>query len=104
MYLICNYGKCACVCACVREQAEGPGTVQGRREQTCSVCACVTCALVCVVHTIFCAERFEGEVADSSFISSWLYWCSCFCMGLCEVFFTSSRPFLIDLIILSEMK
>ena len=47
---------------------------EGGRDQTCSVCACVTCALVCNVHTISYAESFEGG-GGSSFISSGLYWC-----------------------------
>ena len=56
---------CACVCLRLREQAEGPGAVQGGREETCSVCASLTCALVCVVHTISCAESFKGGGAGS---------------------------------------
>ena len=45
------WDMCECLCVLATE---------GGRDQTCSVCACVQCALVCVVHTISCAERFKG--------------------------------------------
>ena len=56
-YLICTY---MCVCDWESKQRALEQFKVGGKEQTCSVCACVTCALVCVVQTASCAERFEG--------------------------------------------
>ena len=72
-----------CECLCVL-------ATEGGRDQTCSVCACVTCALVCIVHTIsYMQKASRGEVAAV------LYLLGCIGVSVCEVFVTLSRHFLI---------